>query len=52
MVNAPTSVAQNDTGANTITDNPAANSSSISSMAGIEASYADIKNTAIPLPTF
>ena len=52
MVNAPTSVAQNDTGANTITDNPAANSSSISSMAGIEGSYADIKNTAIPLPTF
>ncbi|HEY5373689.1 MAG TPA: right-handed parallel beta-helix repeat-containing protein [Polyangiaceae bacterium] len=52
MVNAPMNVAQNNTGTNTITDNPASNSSSVSSMAGIEASYADIKNTAIPLPTF
>ena len=52
MVNAPTNVAQNNTGTNTITDNPASNSSSVSSMAGIEASYADIKTTAIPLPSF
>ena len=52
MVNSPTNVAQNDTGTNTITDNPASNASSVSSMAGIEASYADIKNTAIPLPSF
>ena len=52
MVNAPTNVAQNNTGTNTVTDNPASNSSSVSSMAGIEASYADIKNTAIPLPSF
>ena len=52
MVNAPTNVAQNDTGTNTITDNPASSSSSVSSMAGIEASYADIKNTAIPRATF
>ncbi len=52
MVNAPTNVAQNNTGTNTVTDNPASNSSSVISTAGIEASYADIKNTAIPLPTF
>ena len=52
MVNAPTNVAQNNTGTNTITDNPAANSSSVTSMAGIEASYADIKNTTIPVPSF
>jgi hypothetical protein len=38
--------------ANTITDNPASNSSSVSSMAGIEASYADIKTRTIPLPSF
>ncbi len=52
MVNAPTNVAQNNTGTNTVTDNPASNSSSVISTAGIEASYADIKNTAIPLPSF
>jgi hypothetical protein len=52
MVNAPTSVVQNDTGTNTITDNPTSNSSSVTSMAGIEAAYADIKNTTIPRPSF
>jgi hypothetical protein len=52
MVNCPTNVAQNNTGTNTITDNPASNSSSVISMAGIEASYADIKTTTIPLPSF
>ncbi|HVV52374.1 MAG TPA: right-handed parallel beta-helix repeat-containing protein [Polyangia bacterium] len=52
MVNAPTNVAQNDTGTNTITDNPASNASSVTSMAGIEASYADIKTTTIPVPSF
>jgi hypothetical protein len=52
MVNAPANVAQNQTGQNTITDTPAANSQSVSSMAGIEAAYADIKNVTIPLPSF
>jgi hypothetical protein len=52
MVNAPTNVAQNNTGTNTITDNPASNSSSVTSMAGIEASYADIKTTVIPVASF
>ncbi len=52
MVNAPTNVAQNNTGTNTITDNPASNASSVSSMAGIEATYADIKTTTIPVPSF
>ena len=52
MVNAPTNVVQNQTGQNTITDTPAGNAQSISSMAGIEASYADIKNTASPLASF
>ena len=52
MVNAPTNVAQNNTGTNTITDNPASNASSVTSMAGIEATYADIKTTTIPVPSF
>ena len=52
MVNAPTNVAQNHTGTNTITDTPASNPTSVSSMAGIEAAYADIKNTTIPVPSF
>ena len=52
MVNAPTNVAQNNTGSNTITDNPTSNSSSVISMAGIEAAYADIKTTTIPVPSF
>jgi hypothetical protein len=52
MVNAPTNVAQNNTGTNTVTDNPASNSSSVISTAGIEATYADIKTTTIPVPSF
>jgi len=40
MINAPTNVAQNQTGQNTITDNPTTNPQSAMSMAGIEASYA------------
>ena len=52
MVNAPTNVVQNQTGQNTITDTPAGNSTSVSSTAGIESAYADIKNSAIPLATF
>ena len=45
-------VAQNNTGSNTITDNPTSNSSSVISVAGIEATYADIKTTTIPVPSF
>jgi len=52
MVNAPTNVVQNQTGQNTITDTPAGNAQSVSSTAGIESAYADIKNTTIPLATF
>ena len=52
MVNAPSGVAQNQAGANTITDTPAANPQSVMSMAGIEAAYADIKNLTIPTPSF
>ena len=52
MVNAPSGVAQNAAGTNTITDTPAANPQSVNSMAGIEAAYADIKNLTIPLPFF
>ena len=52
MVNAPSGVAQNAAGTNTITDTPAANPQSVNSMAGIEAAYADIKNLTIPLPLF
>jgi len=52
MVNAPTNVAQNHTGTNSITDNPASNASSVTSMAGIEAAYTDIKNTKVGLPAF
>ena len=51
-VNAPTGVAQNNTGQNTITDTPASNPSSVNSMAGIEAAYADIKNLTIPAASF
>ncbi len=50
MVNAPTNVVQNQTGTNTITDTPASNPTSVNSMAGIEASYAGIKTTTIPVP--
>jgi GH141 insertion domain len=52
MVNAPSGVAQNQAGANTISDTPAANPQSVMSMAGIEAAYADIKNLTIPIPSF
>ena len=52
MVNAPTNVVQNQTGQNTITDNPTTNPQSVTSMAGIEASYADIKTTTIPAASF
>ena len=52
MVNAPANVAQNQTGTNTITDTPASNPSSVNSMAGIESTYADIKNLTIPVPSF
>jgi hypothetical protein len=52
MVNAPTNVAQNQTGQNTITDTPTTNPQSLTSMAGIEASYADIKTIAIPAASF
>jgi len=52
MVNAPSGVAQNHAGTNTITDTPAANPDSVKSMAGIEAAYADIKSQTIPVPSF
>ena len=39
-------------GGNTLTDNPTTNPQSVTSMAGIEASYADIKNTTIPAASF
>ena len=52
MVNAPNNVARNVNGTDTITDTPAANPSSVNSMAGIESAYADIKTLAIPVPTF
>jgi hypothetical protein len=52
MVNAPSGVAQNRAGQNTITDTPAANPQSVNAMAGIEAAYADIKNLPIPAATF
>jgi hypothetical protein len=40
----------NQAGSNTITDTPARNPTSVMSMAGIEAAYADIKNLTIPVP--
>ena len=52
MVNAPSGVAQNRAGSNTITDTPAANPQSVMSMAGIESTYADIKTLTIPVPSF
>jgi hypothetical protein len=52
MVNAPTNVVQNQTGTNTIADTPASNPTFVNSMAGIEASYADIKTTTIRVPSF
>lgn len=52
MVNAPTNVARNQNGTDTITDTPAANPQSVKAMAGIESAYADIKTLAIPVPSF
>jgi hypothetical protein len=52
LVSAPTNVAQNHTGSNTITDTPAADPNSVKAMAGLEAAYADIKTTTIPVPAF
>jgi hypothetical protein len=52
MVNAPTNVVQNQTGTNAISDTPASNPTSVNAMAGIEASYADIETTTIPVPSF
>jgi hypothetical protein len=52
MVNAPTNVAQNQTGQNTISDTPAASPQSVISGAGIEPAYADIKSLAIPTASF
>ena len=52
MVNAPSGVAQNQAGSNTITDTPAANPQSVMSMAGIESAYANIKTLTIPVPSF
>ncbi len=52
MVNSPNNVARNANGTDTITDTPAANPSSVESMAGIESTYADIKSLKIPVPSF
>jgi hypothetical protein len=52
MVNAPTNVARNQNGTDTITDTPAANPTSVQGMAGIEPAYADIKTVTIPVPSF
>jgi hypothetical protein len=52
MVNAPTNVVRNQNGMDTIDDTPAANPSSVMSMAGIEAAYADIKKATIPAAAF
>ena len=52
MVNAPSGVAQNHAGTNTITETPAATPDSVKSVAGIESAYADIKNQTIPVPSF
>jgi hypothetical protein len=54
MVNCPTNVAQNQTGANTITDNGANPSGAQNTIAtaGIEPAYADIKTLTVPPATF
>jgi hypothetical protein len=54
MVNCPTNVAQNQIGKNTITDNggnPQGAQNTIAT-AGIEATYADIKNLTVPAAKF
>jgi hypothetical protein len=54
MVACPTNIAQNQTGTNTITDNGANPSGAQNTIAtaGIEATYADIKNLTLPPATF
>jgi hypothetical protein len=49
--NAPTSIFQNETGANTVTNNSDTSQTTISS-AGLEAAYVGIKTLTIPVPTF
>jgi hypothetical protein len=54
MVNCPTNIAQNKNGTNTVTDNggnPSGAQNTIAT-AGIEATYADIKNLTVPAATF
>jgi hypothetical protein len=54
MVNCPTNIAQNKNGTNTVTDNggnPSGAQNTIAT-AGIESTYADIKNLTIPAATF
>jgi len=54
MINCPTNVAQNQTGTNTITDNgsnPTGAQETIAT-AGIESSYADIRDFTIPPAQF
>ena len=54
MVNCPTNIAQNKNGTNTITDNGANPSGAQNTIAtaGIESTYADIKNLAVPAAKF
>jgi hypothetical protein len=49
--NAPTSIFQNETGANDVTNNGGTSQTTMSS-AGLEPGYVNIKNVAIPIPTF
>jgi len=51
FANAPTSIFQNRTGTNTLSDNSGTLASTISA-AGIEPAYADIKALTVPVPTF
>jgi hypothetical protein len=51
FVNAPTSIFQNKTGANTLTGNGGSSQTTISA-AGIEPAYADIKTMTLPSPAF
>jgi hypothetical protein len=54
MVNCPTNVAQNQTGANTITDNGGnpQGAQETKATAGIESAYAEIKNLTVPAAKF
>jgi hypothetical protein len=49
--NAPTSIFQNETGTNSVTNNGGMSQTTISS-AGLEPAYANIKNLTIPIPAF